>query len=516
MNYFRFIDRFLWSLLIFIAGVYILLAVCMSLGRFYMPQLEKLSPQLVAYLEDRTGLDWQLEGLSGEWEKFRPVFRVDSFVATLPRSSDSISFNDADIDNEQAVNSEAAPQTVFSLVNGELRLDLIASVIDLGLRITHIRAEQLFVSLDKTSTNQWTLLGLDLTGERRSLSLDRFIRRLQTIDAQEINIDLPDNQWIAGNQWINSRIAMPVMQMHFQQFEQTRQFIFTQQGGDDGNLTIYANAIGDPFSVDAQVNIYAVADQLSLSPWFVSSANTHSNNNDKWLVDDWSGQFWAVKKPHENWQASVEINNGTLQRNDNPDWRLSDITLRLGAEINDQQGIDLWWQQLAASWRDEPLNMPLANISIERDDATVSNVLLSMPTVDIGQLTEVINGSRFVNEKWSEALASLNIDGSVNQLHISIPYNQADNGFKLEALLDNVSVNAWKNIPGVTGLTGYINASSTEGNIELVNDSHFSLHLPKVYHDALLFDRIESRVSWLMRDNRLLINADDMQFTMTG
>ena len=159
MNYFRFIDRFLWSLLIFIAGVYILLAVCMSLGRFYMPQLEKLSPQLVAYLEDRTGLDWQLEGLSGEWEKFRPVFRVNSFVATLPRSSDSISFNDADIDNEQAVNSEAAPQTVFSLVNGELRLDLIASVIDLGLRITHIRAEQLFVSLDKTSTNQWTLLG---------------------------------------------------------------------------------------------------------------------------------------------------------------------------------------------------------------------------------------------------------------------------------------------------------------------------------------------------------------------
>ena len=525
VNYFRFIDRFLWSLLIFIAGVYIVLAVCMSLGRFYMPQLEKLSPQLVSYLENRTGLEWQLEGFSGEWKKFRPVFRVDSLVARLPRSPDAMSLGEADDETNKAIYSEVPPKTVFSLVNGELRLDLIASAIDLGLRITHISAKQLSLSLDKTSTNEWTLLGLDLTGERQSLSLDEFVRRLQTIDAQEINIDLPNDQWVSTNQWVDSRIQMPVMQMHFQQFDQTRQFIFTQQGGDDGNLTIYANAIGDPFSADAQVDVYAVAEQLNLSPWFISktsngssnaSKSASTNNNNQWLVDDWSGQFWAVKKPHENWQASVEINNGMLQQTSNPDWQLSDITLRLSAEANDQQGIDLWWQQLGATWRDEPLNMPLANISIERDKTTVSNIVLSMPTVDIGQLTEIVNGSQLLNEKLSEALQSLNVDGSLNQLHVAIPYNQEMAGFKLEALLDDVSVNAWKNIPGVTGLTGYVNALSTSGNIELVNNKHFSLHLPKVYHDALLFDQIESRVSWSILNNRLLISADDMHFAMTG
>ena len=529
VNYFRFIDRFLWSLLIFIAGVYIVLAVCMSLGRFYMPQLEKLSPQLVSYLENRTGLEWQLEGFSGEWKKFRPVFRVDSLVARLPRSPDAMSLgetdDEADDETNKAIYSEAPTKTVFSLVNGELRLDLIASAIDLGLRITHISAKQLSLSLDKTSTNEWTLLGLDLTGERQSLSLDEFVRRLQTIDAQEINIDLPNDQWVSTNQWVDSRIQMPVMQMHFQQFDQTRQFIFTQQGGDDGNLTIYANAIGDPFSADAQVDVYAVAEQLNLSPWFISktsngssnaSKSASTNNNNQWLVDDWSGQFWAVKKPHENWQASVEINNGMLQQTSNPDWQLSDITLRLSAEANDQQGIDLWWQQLGATWRDEPLNMPLANISIERDKTTVSNIVLSMPTVDIGQLTEIVNGSQLLNEKLSEALQSLNVDGSLNQLHVAIPYNQEMAGFKLEALLDDVSVSAWKNIPGVTGLTGYVNALSTSGNIELVNNKHFSLHLPKVYHDALLFDQIESRVSWSILNNRLLISADDMHFAMTG
>ena len=502
----------------------------MSLGRFYMPQLEKLSPHLVTYLEGRTGLTWQLEGLSGEWEKFRPVFRVDSLVASLPNSSNLI-FDDNNSDDESRSNesnNKKVTQTVFSLVDGELRLDLIASAIDLGVRITHVSAKQLSLSLDKTPTNEWTLLGLDLTGERQSLSLEAFVQRLQSIDAQEINIDLPNNQWIAENEWIAARIQMPVMKMHFQQFEQTRQFIFTQQGGGDGNLTIYANAIGDPFAVDAQVDIYAVAEQLSLSPWFVSSSYSSSsgssssanaaniNNNDQWLVDNWSGQFWAVKRPNENWQANVEVSNGTLQRNDNPDWRLSDITLRLSAEANDQQGIDLWWQQLGATWRDEPLNMPLANISIERDKTTVSNILLSMPTVDIGQLTEIVNGSQLLNEKLTEALQSLNIDGSVNQLHLAIPYKQDMAGFELEAQLDDVSVNAWKNIPGVTGLTGYINASSTSGNIELVNDSQFSLSLPKVYHDALLFDQMQSRLSWSILNNRLLFRADDMHFTMAG
>ena len=519
VNYFRFIDRFLWSLLMLIASVYIVLAVCMSLGRFYMPQLEKLSPHLVTYLEDRTGLKWQLEGLSGEWEKFRPVFRVNSLVASLPNASDSISADES---------SSETSQTVFSLVDGELRLDLIASAIDLGVRITHVSAKELSLSLDKTPSNQWTLLGLDLTGERQSLSIEDFVHRLQSIDAQKINIDLPNNQWIAENEWIAARIQMPVMQMHFQQFDQTRQFIFTQQGGDDGSLTIYANAIGDPFAADAQVDVYAVAEQLNLSPWFVTnsqgsgsnfSSSTKSatnNKNDQWLVDNWNGQFWAVKKPNQPWQANVEIDNGTLQRNDNPDWRLSGITLSLSAEVNDQQGIDLWWQQLGATWRDEPLNMPLANISIERDKTTVSNIVLSMPTVDIGQLTEIVNGSQLLNEKLSEALQSLSVDGSLNQLHVAIPYNQEMAGFKLEALLDDVSVNAWKNIPGVTGLTGYVNASSTSGNIELVNNKHFSLHLPKVYHDALLFDQIESRVSWSILNNRLLISADDMHFAMTG
>ena len=526
MNYFRFIDRFLWSLLILIASIYIVLAVCMSLGRFYMPQLEKLSPHLVAYLEGRTGLTWQLEGLSGEWEKFRPVFRVDSLVASLPNSS-NLTSDDNNSDDESRSNesnNKKVTQTVFSLIDGELRLDLIASAIDLGVRITHVSAKQLSLSLDKTPENQWTLLGLDLTGERQSLSIEDFVRRLQSIDAQKINIDLPNNQWIAENEWIAARIQMPVMQMHFQQFEQARQFIFTQQGGDDGSLTIYANAIGDPFAVDAQVDIYVVAEQLNLSPWFISNGQSSRssttaaaiNKNDQWLVDNLSGQFWAIKKPNQLWQANIEIDNGTLQRNDDPDWRLSDITLSLSAEVNDQQGVDLWWQQLGATWRDEPLNMPLANISIERGESTVSNIALSMPTVDIGQLTEIVNGSQLLNGKLSEALQSLNIDGAVNQLHITIPYNQEMAGFKLEALLDDVSVNAWKNIPGVTGLTGYINASSTSGNIELVNNKHFSLHLPKIYHDALLFDQIESRVSWSILNNRLLISADDMHFTMKG
>ncbi|MDG2035393.1 MAG: hypothetical protein P8J42_02130, partial [Pseudomonadales bacterium] len=287
VNYFRIIDRCLWTLLIFIASVYIVLAVCMSLGRFYMPQLEKLSPQLVAVLEDKTGLDWQLEGLSGEWKKFRPVFRVDSLVASLPASEDS---------------SEVSGP-VFSLDSGELRLDLIASAMDLGLRITHVSAKQLSLSLDKTADDQWALRGMALASERREVSLRGFIQRLRSIQAQQINIDLP------GGEFASQRIQLPVMQMHFQQFSQARQFIFTQQGGDAGNFTLYANATGDPFAVDTEVDIYAVAEQLSLSPWFVSA-----NNSDQWLVDNWSGQFWAIKKPNQQWRASVAIDNGSIQR----------------------------------------------------------------------------------------------------------------------------------------------------------------------------------------------------------
>ena len=509
VNYFRIIDRCLWTLLIFIASVYILLAVCMSLGRFYMPQLEKLSPQFIALLEDRTGLDWQLEGFSGEWKKFRPVFRVDSLTASLPVPSNL----------EPSTNKK---QTVFSLVDGELRLDLIASVIDLGLRITHVSAQQLSLSLDKNNQNQWTVRGIRLTSESQDLSLQGFVQRLQSIDAQNISIDLPSSQLLDVDAKKDERIQLPIMKMHFQQFAETRQFVFTQEGGDAGSFTLYANAIGDPFAADAKVDIYAQADRLSLSPWFVSTIN-----NDRWLVDDWSGEFWAVKKPNESWQASIDIKNGLVQRNDNLDWRLSDINFRLNAEVNNAAGtIDLWWQQLDATWRDEPLNMPLANIRIAQDRSKLSSFSLSMPNVDLGQLTEIVNGSRLLTSDLSDALQSLSIDGSAQQLHIAMPFSEAKNNsdeatqpkleLKLEAILNDVSFNAWKNIPGITGLSGYLQTSSSVGNIELLSDNDFSLHLPKVYHDALLFDEIEARVSWSLLNNRLLINTEDMLFSMTG
>lgn len=509
MNYFRIIDRCLWALLIFIASVYILLAVCMSLGRFYMPQLEKLSPQFIALLEDRTGLEWQLEGLSGEWQKFRPVFRVDSLTASLADTSSEASVADKN-------------KTVFSLVDGELRFDLIASALDLGVRITHVSAQQLALSLDKNNQNQWTVRGIQLTSESQDLSLQGFVRRLQSIDAQSISIDLPSNELLDVDAKKGERIQLPMMKMYFKQFAETRQFIFTQQGGDEGSFTLYANAIGDPFAVEAKVDVYAKADQLSLSPWFVSA-----NTNDRWLVDGWSGEFWAVKKPNENWQASVDIKNGLVQRNDNLDWRLSDIALRLSAEINNTaNSIDLWWQQLDATWRDEPLNMPLASIRVERDKSRLSNFSLSMPSADLGQLTEIVNGSRLLTGELSNALQSLSIDGSAQLLHIAMPFSEAKNNsdeatrpkpaFKLEAILNDVSFNAWKNIPGFTGLSGYLHTSSSAGNIELLSDNNFSLHLPQVYHDALLFDEIEARVSWSMLNNRLLINAEDMLFAMTG
>ena len=512
MNYFRIIDRCLWALLIIIASVYIVLAVCMSLGRFYMPQLEKLSPQFIALLEDRTGLEWQIEGFSGEWKKFRPVFRVDSLVASLPNSSNTQSSIDTD-------------QTVFSLVDGELRLDLIASAMDLGLRITHVSAQQLSLSLDKNKNNQWTMRGIKLDSESQDLSLQGFVQRLQSIDAQKISIDLPSGELLQDGAKQDQRVQLPMMKMHFQQFAQTRQFVFTQQDGDKGSFTLYANAIGDPFAAEAQVDVYAVAKKLSLSPWFVSA-----DTNKQWLVNNWSGEFWAAKKPFENWQANVEIKEGLVQRNDDPDWRLSDITLRLSAEFgyagDGQNNIDVWWQKLGASWRDEPLNMPLARVVIERDKPAASKILLSMPTVDIGQLTEIVNGSKMLSGELSEALQSLNIDGSVQQLHLAMPIfndskvdqknNKQMESFKLEALLDDVSFNAWKNIPGITGLSGYLQTSSEAGNIELLSHNNFSLHLPNVYHDALLFDQIEARLHWSILDKRLFINAEDMHFAMTG
>ena len=516
------------------ALIYILLAICISAGRFYMPQLEKLAPDFIEVLERQTGLDWKLEGVSGEWQRFRPVFRVESLIARVPVAdvADKVDAQVAGLESDQdsMVNAEtedtpssespatqlsnvqiSEPQNktsdtapVFELLGGELQVDIIGSLIDREPRILTVQAKRLHLSFDKNDSDSWSLRGLVLKGGDRKISLEGFIKRLQTIVADEIYIDLPNNDLSI----LQERVTLPKMAMQFRRFGELRRFEFTQQDDAIGSFKFLANSRGNVFSKSADIDIYLNANHFSLSPWVKSLSTDGAIKH--WQVDDLTGQLWFARASGQRWRGTVQMVDGSIQRSDSPQWRLSDTSLQLGVEVNDHDGIDLWWQQLDASWNDEALNMPLAKLSIARQEKQISSISLMAPYIDIGQLKEIIVGSELITGRLPTILNTLNPDGIAGQLLITIPNGQQMADFALQANLQGVSFDPWQAVPGATGVAGYVDISASSGVLELDSDSDFSVYFPKVYKQPLEFSQVQAQIDWAIAHERVMVNGRDL------
>lgn len=500
----RIFDRCLWSLLAIVLLIYILLALTASVARFYMPKLESLAPHLVEVLAEQTGLDWQVHGISGELRRFRPVFNIQSLSASLP------------VNNKATAKLQNATERdiVLALTDGQLQIDLVASLLDREPRLISLQAKRLSVSLEKTEAELWKLRGVRLKRSDRQISLEGVIAHLQQIAADEIYIDLPSLNKVADKNLqdpdnrSDGRIELPKMQMHFQRFGDVRRFVFQQHEEDGGSVKLFANSIGNIFSSQAQLEIYLQAEAFSLSPWFASLVEEGQSNY--WMVDDWTGELWLSRSPQQRWRGSLNVDSGSIQRSDSPQWRMSDMSLRLGIEVNEQDGIDFWWQQLGANWRDEPLNMPVASVSIVREHKQVSNISIRAPLVDVGQLTEIIAGSELLAGQLPEVLTTLHPQGTVKQLHVAIPNGRATSDFALQALLEGVSFEPWRNIPGATGVDAYIEATAAKGSLLLASEQDFSIYFPRVYRQALEFGSAHAQIDWAIEHQRIVIDGRDI------
>ncbi len=83
---------------------------------------------------------------------------------------------------------------------------------------------------------------------------------------------------------------------------------------------------------------------------------------------------------------------------------------------------------------------------------------------------------------------------------------QFENGFLLEANLQDASVGAWQGVPAASGIQGYVWANQVGGFVEL-DSSDFDIHLPRLFTQSWHYDSINSRVHWTYGDGVLRVNS---------
>ena len=106
----------------------VVVALYVSLGRYYVPMLNTYQNEIVAELKSLSGLNFEIAQLHGEWRRFSPTIRMEDFQLL----------------------DEAGNETSFRVGNLYVAFDFIESLKTLSPQFTNIEFRNVEVHLQET------------------------------------------------------------------------------------------------------------------------------------------------------------------------------------------------------------------------------------------------------------------------------------------------------------------------------------------------------------------------------
>ncbi len=474
-------DRLLRFSLVAMVLLYLALAIYFVAGRVMMPKLGTYQPQLIEFLNQRTGLQWQIEGLQGEWRRLNPVIRFDSLQASA---------------------ADHPENTVLSIRGTELELDFGFSIIDRQPRFRMLHLQQFDLSLEQDDAGAWRLPGNRSSGAAPRFDWLEFVNRSHSLVLGRFSVQALGAR--PGEQ--GGALSMPAVAIHLQRAGEKRAMRLDQLAETSGQFRFQVRSQGAMFHRRADTRVYLHSEDIALSPWLLFFAPD-------WQLDNLRGEIWAHKERGAAWDFFAKIDDARLARSGDEPWLLHKMRLNIAAQGDGRNGVALWWNDLAAHWLEQPLRLPSAALEIRRERGAVSDVSLRTATVDIGQVSQIAVRSGLLEDAFKQLLLDLQLRGQLRDLAFQAPNFRNLQSMHIDAQLVDVGLAPLKHVPGATGISGYLGVSAQRGVLKLDAGENFSLSFPGVYREPLRFGSASGQVNWRLNDTRLHLGSNAIQLT---
>jgi len=485
-------DHCLRWLLMTVVAIYIVAALYFSVGRFYMPQLEKLAPAMISALQQSTNLHWRVSGLRGDWRKLDPVFYVDHLTAYA--------------------NPDGDGEPLLSLQQTELQLDVIASLLARQWRVAGIRSEQLKIILPSFD-EQRRQLPEGFSAALRSFSLPaafasdpaavpslpwpRWTQRFRYLELERIEARRLDSAGVVAAEF-------PAVTLRLTGGGDKRQLHLFQSDSSSGAFSLRLDSEGPLMAGSGAIDAYIEAREFDAAPWL-------DLFDSPWRASHWSGQLWLSRSPQQSWRVVAAIEQGQLQHLDAPSYRFDALSTRLAAQVDAQGTVDIGWSQLSARWRDQAMTVPSTALRFRRGDTSLSDLVINMSQLDLAHASAWLSGGTLLNTDQRQLLETLNPRGLLRQLQLVLPDLERWREARLTARLASVAIDPWRTAPGVSGINGRVRLDRHGGVLDLASESPLSLSFPHLYSQALYFGRAEGAVDWSLQGDRLWVSAENLQ-----
>ncbi len=465
----RLINRLLWGA---ITVVLVALAIVVSLGRYYMPQLGQYQQQILSQVRSQVDFEFEVGSIEGEWRGLSPVIRVKNFRLLNP-----------------------AGEVVIRARHLAVYFDLLESVFSQTLLAQTLSLVDADIDLAQSPEGLWGLSGISRSGSSGSAgaAATAFIEKVDLLELTHVKVSarLPDQ----------TRHQIDSMSLVLRQgldLSQLSLEISEPQGQTSLHLTAeFEGSLDDPLTFRGYLALDGIDLQLVkpfLADWY------------KKLPPTLSGEVWLDWSVDSNLEVS-----GTLITSD---WQLRHL---LGREVPDLEalGFDFTltlapdnsvagrFQDLGFNWTGIDYQFPEIQFALAADRQDLG---VQLSSASLGLLVQGANNSKLLSDELHGVLEILQPTGRLQNIYLDIPLQKDRlSEFRIRANLAGAALKSWKGAPGVSSIDGYVEAGLMQGYVDL-DGSYLQLYFPSLYHVAQDFDGVDARIGWQVGE-RVLVHS---------
>jgi len=461
-----------WSLKL-VLMLLVLVTAGLTMGRLLMPMLPQQRAFIESELADLLGAEVRLGDLRGEWFRLGPIIEID---------------------NLEIINS-TNPQLSQQISNISIKPSILDSLLSKSLVIEQIVIQDPSLELVESEPGVWGLAGVSSSGENNMDAKVDFLLNIDRLQIAEATLGL---QFADGRQVALSNI-----------------FIDFSNAGDFHLVQLQARLSNQPSPFQLQLDI--VGDPMGA---FNGRGHFRAKDLDfsklvnvaelKILDTFLSGDLWATfnRGALSSLQASIEslaFNAEGIEGSALDQIALTNTSAEL-AVVQDGQGHwKAWLNNLEFDWRNRPWNAD--GLFLDYAGGDQQSITVNAASLDLAMAMDLADDLIELPERVVEAFADLSPTGFLTNLSFQTKLDgQFENGFLLEANLQDASVGAWQGVPAASGIQGYVWANQVGGFVEL-DSSDFDIHLPRLFTQSWHYDSINSRVHWTYDDRVLRVNS---------
>lgn len=448
------------------------IALFVQLGRFAAPLVSQWDESIETYLHKELGLQFSLGSLQARWQGLSPELWVSDIVLW-----------------------SEGQQQALSIGSASIEVQLLESLKTRSLRLGRLQAENVQINLEQLEDGRVVLLGFPPAAQKTQLSFQpvEWARALRRVDIADVSVQIE----LAGGSARGLTLSELQLRsdglfhrltagLDLPDRPNTLRFVYEGEGRGEraaywgkGYLQLSEYPLVHPlaFASGDWVNAEGVRQGYASSQvWFELSDEK---------IDHLSGEFvYRNEGAGEQIPEAIEAQFSGFWHS-STDWSVG---------VNGLRG----------DWKNSPSLVSNLEFGPSRD-----SVSIRADQLDLSYWTQHLLQFAVLPEKAETVLSTLQPQGLLKNLQLTLPTKSQGGGVSLQAELVGVGVSPWTAVPGFKNVNGYVDAGLSGGRIQVNTAEAFELHFPRLFHVPFQGDHARGEVAWAIdkASNQVLVNS---------